>query len=76
MIPALEEKSHNSWKAFGRGFADGLGSMGNLVVLCRRDHVRRTVQETKRRNWQTDWSMIRGDFKIALGKFHEPRKER
>lgn len=72
MIPVLEEKSNNSWKAFGRGFADGLGSVGNLIIVRRSDHVRRNLRvETKRRDSRADWSMIYRDFNTALGKSNE-----
>ena len=72
MIPVLKEKPNNSWNAFGRGFADGLGSVGNLMVLGRRDHVRRYMHiETKRRDSREDWSMIYRDFSRALGRSNE-----
>jgi hypothetical protein len=76
MTPVFEEKSNNSREAFGRGFADGIGSVGNLVVLCRRDHVRRSAQmEIKRRDSRADWSMIYRDLNVALDKSNERREE-
>lgn len=75
MIPILNEKSNNSWNAFGRGFADGLGSVGNLVILRRSDHVRRYLRiSNKRRDLRADWSMIYQDFSTALGRSNERTK--
>ena len=77
MIPVLEESSHNSWKAFGRGFADGLGSVGNLVVPRQRGHAWRCAQiKTVRRDWQTDREMIHRDFNVAFGKLNERTEEK
>ena len=78
MIPVSERKSSSSLKAFGRGFVDGVGSVGNLVVLSRPNlgTRRRVLFKASRRSWQTDKIMIHRDFQVALGKFDERPKEK
>jgi hypothetical protein len=77
MIPVLEEQSHNPWKAFGRGFVEGLGSIGNFVVLRQSGHVRRCAGfETPRRDRPTDWEMIHRDFNKAFCNLNERTEER
>lgn len=78
MISVLEPKPTHSWKAFGRGFADGIGSVGSVFALLpRRNSPRRSRSvEIRRRDPIVDAMMIRRDFTIALGKLNERRKEK
>jgi hypothetical protein len=78
MIPVLERKSNDPLKAFGRGFVDGVGCVGNLVVLSRTGSGvrRRVLLKVGRRNWRTDTVMIHRDFQVAIGKFNGRTKEK
>lgn len=78
MIPVLEKKSVNSWKTFGLGFANGIGSLGNLFILRRDIHTSRRFLyvETKLRDWRTDRLLIQNDFQVAFGRLNERTQEK
>jgi hypothetical protein len=78
MTPDLERESNRRLKAFGLGFVDGIGSVGNLAVLSRKSSGirRRLLLNVSRRNWRTDKTMIYRDFQLALGKLNERAEEK
>jgi hypothetical protein len=73
MIPVLERKSNHRLKAFGEGFVDGIGAVGNLAGPCLSNSSirRRVLLKVSKRNWRVDKIMIHRDFQVALGKLNE-----
>jgi hypothetical protein len=73
MISGLQKQSNRVWTVLGRGFANGIGCLGNFIFLDRPEHERRRYRlaETTRRRWRTDSQMIHQDFEMAFSKFHE-----
>lgn len=77
MIPVLDRKSSQRFKAFGMGFVDGIGVVGSLAVPSRSNSVsrRRVLLKVGQRSWRTDKIMIHRDFQVAIGKLNGRTEE-
>jgi hypothetical protein len=78
MITILGRKSNRRLKAFGKGFVDGIGVVGNLASPTRSNSGirRRVLLKVSQRNWRTDKIMIHRDFQVAIGKLNGRTEEK